>query len=244
MSAATLATPAKTAPPKTYPFSDGKRMAENTRQAFWIFLFMANLQALLREIADVLVATDILWYPVEGEEKLCTAPDVLVAFGRPRGHRDSYLQWDEGGIPPQVVVEIVSPSNSWKEMADKFDFYDAHGVQEYYIYDPDRDRLEIYIRGERGAALVRRYPDASGCFVSPLLKIRFDTSGDELRIYRPDGERFLSPEEIEEERQQERERLSKTETRLARMQALVGKLLAGSATPEEMDELRALQVAK
>jgi len=37
-----------------------------------------------------------------------------------------------------VVFEVLSPSNTQQEMADKRAFYEEHGVEEYYVYDPDR----------------------------------------------------------------------------------------------------------
>jgi Uma2 family endonuclease len=37
-----------------------------------------------------------------------------------------------------VVFEILSPGNRLAEMMAKFEFYDRYGVEEYYIYDPDR----------------------------------------------------------------------------------------------------------
>jgi hypothetical protein len=40
-------------------------------------------------------------------------------------------------------------------------------------------------------------------WVSPRLGIRFDTSGEELRIFAPDGTPFRSHEEIEQERKAE-----------------------------------------
>ncbi len=40
------------------------------------------------------------------------APDVMVVFGRPKGRRGSYKQWQEDNIAPQVVFAILSPSNS------------------------------------------------------------------------------------------------------------------------------------
>ena len=45
----------------------------------------------------------LLWYAVEGDNKIRQAPDAMVAFGRPKGYRGSYRQWEEGGIAPQVV---------------------------------------------------------------------------------------------------------------------------------------------
>src|SRR5260370_875165 len=86
-----------------YPDSDGKPVADNTEQFRWIVYLFGNLCALFREVKDVFIAADLLWYPVELEPKVCNAPDVLVVFGRPRGKRGSYKQWEEGDIPLTVV---------------------------------------------------------------------------------------------------------------------------------------------
>jgi Uma2 family endonuclease len=37
---------------------------------------------------------------------------------------------------PDLVVEILSPSNKRREMIDKFELYEAAGVREYWIFDP------------------------------------------------------------------------------------------------------------
>jgi Uma2 family endonuclease len=79
--------------PKTaivYPDSDGKPMADNTRQFRWITTIKSNLDWLFANNDDVFVAGDLLWYPVEGDNKTRQAPDVMVAFGRPKGERGSY----------------------------------------------------------------------------------------------------------------------------------------------------------
>ena len=76
-----------------YPSSDGKPMAENTLQWEWIVLTKSGLDTLFADRPDVFVASDLLWYPVEGQPKICIAPDVMVVFGRPKGYRGSYRQW-------------------------------------------------------------------------------------------------------------------------------------------------------
>src|SRR5436309_519308 len=120
-----------------YPDSDGRPMADNTKQARWMTVLFGNLCALFRDAADVFVAVDLLWYPVRGQPKVRTAPDVMVVFGRRKGDRGSYRQWEEEGVPVTVAFEILSPGNTVPEMADKFAFYEDHGVEEHYIYDPD-----------------------------------------------------------------------------------------------------------
>jgi Uma2 family endonuclease len=70
----------------------------------------------------------------------------MVIFGRPKGKRGSYQQWKERHIAPQVAFEILSPSNTQREMATKRDFYEQYGVEEYYLYDPQRLRFNSWIR--------------------------------------------------------------------------------------------------
>src|SRR3954470_18853689 len=88
-----------------YPDTDGKPMAENTLQFEWIATIKGGLDHLFAADPNVFVAGDLFWYPVEGHPEIVTAPDAMVVFGRPKRHRLSYLQWEEGGIPPQVVFE-------------------------------------------------------------------------------------------------------------------------------------------
>ena len=93
-----------TPPPVLYPDSDGKPMAENTLQLRWITTLYGNLAALYRERLDIFVAADLLWYPLVGQPEIRIAPDALVVFGRPKGDRGSYKQWEEGGVAPAAGV--------------------------------------------------------------------------------------------------------------------------------------------
>src|SRR3954447_5744364 len=139
-----------------YPESDGQPMAENTRQFRWIMVLAGNLAALFRGRGDVFVSGNQFWYPVEGEPEVRAAPDVYVVFGRPKGERPSYRRWEEGDVPLTVVFEVLSPGNTVTEMMEKQAFYDEHGVEEYYVYDPDANRLHGFVR--RGEVLVRVRP--------------------------------------------------------------------------------------
>jgi Uma2 family endonuclease len=114
-----------------YPEDDGLPRADNTRQLRWIVVLYGNLCALYRQVADVFVAANLLWYPEEGHPEICNAPDVMVIFGRSKGDRGSYRQWEEGGVPATVVFEILSPDSTATALADKFAFYEDHGVEEY-----------------------------------------------------------------------------------------------------------------
>jgi hypothetical protein len=173
------------APDLVYPDSDGKPLADNTIQFGLIMKIQGGIDALLAENPDVFVAGDLLWYPVEGSLTR-QAPDVMVAFGRPKGDRGSYKQWEEGNIAPQVAFEILSPGNTRKEMEKKFRFYQTYGVEEYYVYDPAKNRLQGWQR--QGNRLMAVEPMTG--WVSPRLGVRLETDTGMLELYRPDGQRF------------------------------------------------------
>lgn len=185
-----------------YPSSDGQPMADNTKQFRWIVVIQQNLEWLFADQETVFVAGDLLWYPVEGDPKKRMAPDVMVAFGRPKGDRGSYQQWLEDNIPPQVVFEILSPGNRVTKMVEKLRFYERYGVEEYYIYDPDGIELTGLTRSDQELVVINQMDG----WVSPRLGIRFNLSGEELQLYRPDGQPFLRYVEIAEQAEQERQR--------------------------------------
>jgi Uma2 family endonuclease len=206
--------------PIKYPDNDGLPMSDNTLQFQYIVTIKEGLEALFRDRLDVFVAGDLLWYPVEGRPDICTAPDALVAFGRPKGYRGSYMQWVEGGIAPQVVFEIWSPGNRQAGFIRKFDFYRDYGVEEYYFYDPDRGLLEGW---QRAGDQLQEVPQMNG-WVSPRLGVRFELVGNELRLFAPNGERFATYVELVEQREQARRQAAEAQQqakqeRLAREQA-------------------------
>jgi len=181
-----------------YPDSDGEAMSDNTKQFRWIVTVKENLEWLFADQPDVFVAGDLLWYPVQGDNKTRVAPDAMVVFGRPKGDRGSYKQWEEANIPPQVVFEILSPGNTRAEMNRKLLFYDRFGVEEYYLYDPDGNNLSGWLRREGFLDVIEPIEQ----WVSPRLKIRFEPAEPELRIYRPDQQPFLTYTEIAQRAEQ------------------------------------------
>lgn len=199
-----------------YPDSDGQPMAENTEHFELIVSIKKNLDVLFANQDDVFVAGDLLWYPVEGSLRR-QAPDVMVIFGRTKGYRGSYKQWEEGGIAPQVVFEILSPANRPKEMGRKLAFYQVYGVEEYYIYDPEEIELTGFIRSEE---LLEPVESMEG-WISPRLQVRFEIEEERLQLYFPDGRRFSTYEEINEELETERQR---AESAAARIKVLESRL--------------------
>jgi Uma2 family endonuclease len=194
-----------------YPDSDGQPMADNTVQYAWIEKIKGGCEALFAGDPNVFVAGELLWYPVEGHPEIRIAPDVLVTFGCPKGDCGSYKQWEEGGVAPQVVFEILSPGNRLIEMLRKLQFYERHGAEEYYIYNPTPPDLSVLLRqGERLVPV-----EFIGAWVSPRLGVRFELpEAGGMTIYRPDGRPFQSYVEIERERAEVQARAERLATRL------------------------------
>jgi Uma2 family endonuclease len=213
-----------------YPESDGKPMAENTEQYRWIVILKENLEILFANNANVFIAADLLWYPLQVEVPPAPreAPDVMVVVGRPKGKRRSYLQWREDNVAPQVVFEILFPSNKTRrgedEMDEKFEFYQQYGVEEYYIYDPETFMFGGWLR--QGQALTP-LPQRSG-WVSPRLGIQFEwCPGQELILHYPDGRRFLSSVEMAEQAKLAEQQLTQEQQKRQQLIAQLSGLSAG-----------------
>jgi Uma2 family endonuclease len=55
--------------------------------------------------------------------------------------------------PPDIVIEILSPSNAYFDLRHKMDMYEKYGVKEYWIVDPPSKTVELHQNGEEGYEL-------------------------------------------------------------------------------------------
>jgi Uma2 family endonuclease len=79
-------------------------------------------------------------------------PDILFI----RSSR-SHLVTDRGVEgPPDLVVEVLSPSTAARDRGVKLDRYRLYGVQEYWLVDPDARTVEVwgFAEGEREAVVL------------------------------------------------------------------------------------------
>jgi Uma2 family endonuclease len=99
---------------------------------------------------EVLFAPD----PVRLKPELIREPDVMFYLEE---HRDR-LQEQQGG-PPDLAVEVLSPSTRRTDLRDKFAEYAAAGVAEYWLIDPHRRWVELYaLEGDRYRRVGRYTP--------------------------------------------------------------------------------------
>lgn len=92
-------------------------------------------------------------------------------------------------------------------MAKKYKFYTQYGVEEYYIYDPDKNKFIAYHRNDH--YLREQLGMPSFTWYSPWLDVRFELLQDTLKIYGPDGKVFLTYVERTASEEKERERAEK-----------------------------------
>ena len=80
-------------------------------------------------------------FPQKGESQVYTVvqPDLCVVC--------DLEKIDSKGCvgAPDLVVEILSPGNSKKEMKSKFALYQEEGVREYWVVDPERELVFVYV---------------------------------------------------------------------------------------------------
>jgi len=103
---------------------------------------------LLRRLGRLFVApTNVVLRP-----DLVLQPDLCFI----RKDRTSILEASHIAGPPDLAIEILSPSNLRHDREVKFREYTRHGVVEYWIVDPEVRSIETFrIEGERYVPLGR-----------------------------------------------------------------------------------------
>ncbi|QIW14885.1 restriction endonuclease [Pasteurellaceae bacterium RH1A] len=82
---------------------------------------------------------DVRFPDQEGKIKNVVQPDLCVIC-------DENKLDDKGCIgAPDLVVEILSPGNSKREMKYKYELYQEAGVLEYWVVRPEERNIHIYL---------------------------------------------------------------------------------------------------
>jgi Uma2 family endonuclease len=110
-----------------------------------------------------------LFYEEDESDDTVVQPDIVIICDKnkigPEGCRGA----------PDLVIEILSPSNTAIEMGRKFELYRQAGVREYWVVDPENNRITAYCFKD-GEILTGIYGSAgtAGVSVFPDLKIALD----------------------------------------------------------------------
>jgi len=111
----------------------------------------------------------VLFAPVDVvfNERNALVPDLLLLSPEQVASAEKYLD-----SPPPLVVEVLSPSTRRRDELKKRRLYERFGVQEYWIADPDTDRVRVYRRpapGEPFGKVLELAAEHGERLTSPLL---------------------------------------------------------------------------
>lgn len=165
-----------------YPSSDGQPMAETGIHVRAIELLHQALEDFFRGRPDVFIAADMYWYWKEGDNDAKHAPDVMVVPGVGNRDRRSFFSWEEGGAVPAAVFEMASQGTWKKDEDEKYQMYEALGVREYFLFDPEALYLSTPLKGYRlnGTAYRRLHPREG--LIDSELGFRLRPEGTMLRL--------------------------------------------------------------
>lgn len=57
---------------------------------------------------------------------------------------------------PDLIIEILSPSTAYFDLREKYETYERCGVREYWLVDPERKEIEIYINHNTAFSLSQK----------------------------------------------------------------------------------------
>ena len=113
---------------------------------------------------------DVRLFPKEdNSDTTVVQPDLLVVCDK-----DKLGKGSVNGAP-DLVIEILSPSNSHRELFYKFQYYLEAGVREYWVIEPDTKKVQVHIY-EKGRyyCTIYRNNDRIAVSVLPGLEIALE----------------------------------------------------------------------
>ena len=115
-------------------------LAAVTRPTFKHYAIQRRLRRLLEAAApaDALIDTELAYRPIP-EYELRVA-DVAYVSGARAGEIDPE---DNLHGAPDLVIEVLSPSNTAAEIYDKEQICLENGAQEFWVVDPERRQVKV-----------------------------------------------------------------------------------------------------
>jgi Uma2 family endonuclease len=95
-----------------------------------------------------------LFYAKDGSDDTVVQPDITVICDEKKRGKEGCRG------APDMVVEVLSPSNTIVEMQRKLVLYQAAGVREYWVVDPKQEQISAY-RLVNGSYVMLQYQGQS-----------------------------------------------------------------------------------
>ncbi|MDQ0286533.1 Uma2 family endonuclease [Desulfofundulus luciae] len=136
--------------------------ARKHQRIYKFLLFLLEVFVSKHSLGEVLSAPFLVRLP----EMLrrVREPDILYVSNEKLPFlKETYM--DE---PPDLIVEITSPESLARDRGEKYVEYEAAGVKEYWLIDPDRRQAEFYRLAEEGRYRTI-HPNEEGIYRSEVI---------------------------------------------------------------------------
>jgi Uma2 family endonuclease len=164
---------------------------------------------------NVGVTGNVNFYQTDNPREPSKSPDIAVVEGLetdPNRLEDTPSYYvGEDGPPPMVVIEIASKETWRQDLEDKPAKYEAMGINEYFVFDPNKRSLwrgqwRSFNRliGWRKTPVAGQFEllekDMKGRLWSEELESWLVVEDNDLQLYMADGQLRLTKEEAEARR--------------------------------------------
>ena len=164
-----------------YPF-ESRNVSESTTHDDILNYFRNAAFALLADRPDAMVQQNLLILFEQGNPTAAVEPDITVALGVGRHHRNSYKLWVEGQ-PPDLVVEGLSEKTWRRDLDIKPALYRDLGVREFWQLDPIGRLRDAIIGHRRSGGVYRRIaPARPGIYRSDVLNAEISYDRTEMAV--------------------------------------------------------------
>jgi Uma2 family endonuclease len=174
-----------------------------------MMLLLQCLEWLWHDRNDFYVTGNLTIYysPNQRRSEDFRGPDFFVVLGTERKPRKSWVLWEEDGKYPNVIIELLSDSTADTDRGLKKQIYqDTFRTPDYFWFDPNGEEFAgFHLVDGRYEALE---PNERGWLWSQQLQLFLGVQDQQLRLFTPEGELVLTPNEAAQAAQQQNERLA------------------------------------
>ena len=215
--------------PTFYPIEE--KVGEDSLQTWILELLRPLVERWYRSLGEpTFVGKDQFIYYKQFHPECVVAPDIYVLPGVKPGRRvKSWKVWEER-IVPSFALEVVATKDPDKDYREAVIRYQALGVEELLIFDPDHRRSRDRVRWQRYGKVKRRgfvqletsnadriRSTVLGCF----MRVVGSGEATRLRLFTgPTGDVLFPTQEEAERAARDAERAAKETERTAKEAAL------------------------
>jgi Uma2 family endonuclease len=131
-----------------------------------------------QDVSDFLTAVMRVYVEEHASGRILSAPFQMKLSQLRRGREPDILFIANQNLsrlkrnyldgPADIAIEIISPESVLRDRGIKYAEYEAGGVREYWVFDPESQRADFFVLGEDGR-YERAHPDADGVYHSAVL---------------------------------------------------------------------------